>query len=127
RGQWSQRPIVVLDLIKAKRESATGVVVRPAREIWIEPTLEDLYEFERRYIQPSTSTGGILSIDIETTGKLITCVGIAISGRLAIVIPFFDRRRKDRNYWDSHDAEREAWLFIKRILELPSRKLFQNG
>jgi uracil-DNA glycosylase len=127
RGQWSQRPIVVLDLIKAKRESATGEVARPAREIWIEPTLEDLYEFERRYIQPSTSAGGILSIDIETTGKLITCVGIAVSAGLAIVIPFFDRRRKTRNYWDSHDAEREAWLFIKRILELPSRKLFQNG
>ncbi|HSE47437.1 MAG TPA: uracil-DNA glycosylase family protein, partial [Gemmatimonadales bacterium] len=39
RDNWKDRPIVITDLIKAKRHSHTPVFVRPSREIWIEPTL----------------------------------------------------------------------------------------
>ena len=124
RGQWGQRPIVVLDLIKAKRESETATVVRPAREIWIEPTLEDLREFESRFI----SETGLLSVDIETTGRLITCVGIAPSSKLSLVIPFYDRKRKDRNYWPTLEDERSAWGFIRDLMENKRiQKVFQNG
>src|SRR5208282_2241418 len=52
--QWELRPVTILDLMKAKRESEFPEIRRPKREIWIEPTLEDLDEFRRGYINRQT-------------------------------------------------------------------------
>ena len=38
--QWDNRPTVIADLMKAKRESLYPEIRRPAREIWIEPSLQ---------------------------------------------------------------------------------------
>src|SRR5262245_4017166 len=48
--QWDLRATVVMDLLKAKREATFPDVRRPERSIWIQPTIEDLHEFKRRYI-----------------------------------------------------------------------------
>lgn len=120
--QWELRPTTIIDLMKAKREMAYSELRRPPREVWIEPTLEDLYEFERLNIR------SYLSVDIETSGNRITCIGFAPRPQLALVVPFDDGRRKDRNYWPTQDAERKAWNFVRDILRNPSiRKTFQNG
>ena len=121
--QWELRPVVVLDLAKALRESKFPDLRRPKREIWIEPTLEDLHAFSRLYLVNCE----VLSVDIETAGHQITCIGFAPSASVAITIPFLDTRRKDKNYWGSRDAEEKAWDFVRDILEGSSRKLFQNG
>ncbi len=121
--QWELRPIVVLDLLKAARESAFPEIHRPQREIWIEPTLEDLDEFEQRYIRSCE----ILAVDIETSGQQVTCIGFAPGRSLALVVPFVDYRRKDRSYWPTKADERMAWAFVSRILISQTRKVFQNG
>lgn len=122
--QWELRPTVIADLMKASREKEYPEIRRPEREIWIEPTLEDLETFYATYIKSCK----ILSVDIETSGHQITCIGFAPSTQAALVIPIFDDRRKNRNYWSSKEDESAAWLFIKRVLEDSSiRKLFQNG
>ena len=123
RGQWALRPVVILDLQKALRESEYPELRRPQREIWIEPSLEDIREFIERYLRPSP----VISVDIETSGSIITCIGFASGPGHAIVIPFTKPSRKDRSYWPTHAAEREAWVLVKGVLELPNRKLFQNG
>ena len=120
--QWELRPVTILDLMKAQRESAFPEIRRPHREIWIEPTLEDLDEFF-----PSLAQSTVISVDIETAGSAITCIGFACGSGLALVIPFVDGRRKGRSYWDSDAAERKAWVYVKRVLDLPNCKLFQNG
>lgn len=121
---WSERPVTVLDLMKAKRESEFPEIRRPNRQIWIEPTLTDLELFYETYIQGCQ----VLSVDIETSGTRITCIGFAPSSGVGIVIPFTDRRKRGGNYWLSVSDELLAWVFIKRILENPSiHKLFQNG
>lgn len=123
--QWELRPVTVLDLIKAERESEYPEIRRPKREVWIEPTLEDLEEFYDRYIRDGCK---VLSVDIETAGDKITCIGFAASDNAALVVPFFDSRRKDRSYWPSQGYESKAWEFVRRILECSSTpKLFQNG
>ena len=124
RGSWDQRPVAILDLMKAKRESEFPEIRRPKREIWIEPTLEDLETFHDRYITRDIT----LSVDIETTGNAITCIGFAPSPQVSLVIPFYDTRRKTRSYWHTADSESRAWQFVRRVLEHGSpRKLFQNG
>lgn len=122
--QWEVRPTTVMDLMKAKREAESAVVNRPQREIWIDPTIEDCYEFHRLYIQGCK----ILSVDIETAGNLITRIGFAPSTSRALVVPFFDTRRLGRSYWPTPNHESKAWQFVRRVLEdTKIAKLFQNG
>lgn len=126
--QWELRPIAVADFFKAERESAFPEIRRPKRQVWIEPTLEDLEVFYEQYIQPRSIEQGLeLSVDIETAGTQITCIGFGYSD-VSLVIPIFDARRKNRSYWPSFEFEHKAWRFIARILNNPSiAKLFQNG
>ena len=122
--EYSLRPTVVMDLQKAERQSHFKEVRWPKREIWIEPTLEDLYEFERKYIR----NGGTIACDIETAGTQVTTIGFAPGPEIALVIPFFDSRRKDRSFWTSERDECAAWLFVRRICQSSEiRKCFQNG
>lgn len=122
--QWDNRPTVIADLMKARRESAYPEIRRPPREIWIEPSIDDIRTFIRDHIHP----GDLLSVDIETAGQRITCIGFGPSASLAIVIPFDDERRKTGNYWPTREDERVVWGLVKAVLEDGRiRKLFQNG
>ena len=121
--QWSLRPVAVMDLIKAKREAEFPDIQLPKRQIWINPTLEDIYEFDRLYIRECES----LSVDIETSGSIITCIGFAPRADIAIVIPGIGIRRSGRPYWPSLDVERKVLKIIKDILTRAIRKIFQNG
>jgi hypothetical protein len=122
--QWELRPTTVADLIKAGREAAYPEIRRPEREIWIEPTLEDLSDYIDQHIRGCK----ILSVDIETAGNQITCIGFSPRINSAIVIPFYDDRRKTRSYWPSVENERRAWSLIRGVLEDRTiHKVFQNG
>ena len=122
--QWENRPVAVMDLIKARREAEYPDIRRPKREIWIEPSLEDCYAFKERYINGCT----MLSVDIETAGNQVTCIGFAPSNQVALVVPLFDARRKGKCYWPNASAEQSAWVFIRSMLESPRpHKVFQNG
>lgn len=120
--QWDLRPVTLLDLIKAKRESAFPEVIRPSRIIWTDPTLEDLEHFFHDHLEHAD----YISFDIETAGDQITCIGFAPRNDLALVIPFVDHRRGG-NYWPTHAHEMQAWGIVRRILALPVRKVTQNG
>lgn len=121
--EWSLRPIVVMDLLKAKRESEYADLRRPSRKVWIEPTLEDMESFYEQYLRNAK----IISFDIETAGDQITCIGFSPSTDVALVIPFVDPRKPGASYWPTAELERLAWLFVRRVLALPARKVTQNG
>lgn len=107
--EWKLRPIVLADLAKATREATFPDLRRPSREIWIEPTIDDLRYFGRTFIDPSRD----LSVDIETARDQITCVGFAPSIDRAIVVPFVDATTDDGNYWPTLQDEREAWRIVR--------------
>lgn len=121
--QWELRPVTVLDLMKAGRESHYPEIRRPHRKIWIEPELADCWTFYENYIKGCS----LLSVDIETAGNQITCIGFAPSPDLALVIPILDRRKRGRNYWATQGEELQAWEFIRFVLASVEPKLFQNG
>jgi len=120
--EWTLRPIVYSDLDKATRNSGFPEVIRPTREVWIEPTLEDMLRYEKEYILPAER----LSIDIETKGDQVTCVGFAPSVSSAIVIPFYSFSVPERNYWAKKEDELSAWKMVKRWCE-SKPSVFQNG
>jgi len=114
----------VIDLIKALRESEYPEIRRPAREIWIEPSLEDIERFINEHINGCRE----LAIDIETSGNRITCIGLSPQPAIAICIPFDDERKPGGNYWPTQEDELFAWSYIRTILEDRGiRKVFQNG
>jgi len=122
--QYELRPTTVADLMKAKREAAYPEIRRPKRQIWIEPDAEDIQAFIEQQIMDCE----VLSVDIETSGNQVTCIGLSPRPDLALVVPFFNLRRKDRSYWTSLDDEIFVWNLIRGVLEdrtIP--KVFQNG
>lgn len=122
--QWEVRPTTIMDLIKAKRESAYAEIRRPKYKIWIEPELKDIRQFITQYIEQCD----LLSVDIETSGDRVTCIGFAPTSNLAIVIPFDDSRAKGGCYWSTKELERDCWELIRGVLENKNiKKLFQNG
>jgi uracil-DNA glycosylase len=120
--QWDLRPVTVLDLMKARRESEFPEIRRPQRTVYIEPELHDLEWFYDRHLR----SAAIISVDIETASDQITCIGFAPTTDVALVVPFVDNRRGG-NYWPTFESELRAWDFVRRVLTSPIPKLFQNG
>jgi uracil-DNA glycosylase len=121
--QWANRPIVLLDLMKAEKESKFPEIIRPQREIWIRPKLEDLQKFFDLYCQDIDE----MTMDIETESKQITCFGFAPDKSHALVIPFVDKEQPGFSYWRTPADEIVAWNFVKMICTSTIGKIGQNG
>lgn len=123
---WSLRPVTVIDLAKARRESAFADVRRPKTWVYIEPSLSDMETFYDEHLVRAP----YIAFDIETSGDQITCIGFASSEEIALVIPFVDNRVTDNDrrgsYWRSLSEESQAWQFVRRVLSLPCPKFGQN-
>ena len=117
---YSERLTTIADFTKARRESAFPDIRRPVRDIWLYPDLDDLARYEAEHIVHSA----LLSVDIETKGDQITCIGFAPDPHSCIVIPLF--QGENRSYWSTPDEERQALTFVRRWLTL-APSVFQNG
>lgn len=124
-------PLVVMDLLKAEKESGFGDIRTTQREIWVEPLISDIQEFKERYLEKAS----YISIDIETpylkagiprTYRQIKCIGFASDPHHAITIPFVDERNVNNSYWKTHEEEKRAWVIVKEICENDTPKLGQN-
>jgi uracil-DNA glycosylase len=138
-GQWSNRTVVVADLMKAAREAEYPEVRRPNRTVLVSPTLEEVREWIEETLRRRPWR---LAVDIETSGGIIDCIGFASSPSNALVVPFGPHRYRRgqsfvivrpirngepvTNYWD-FDEERQVWKWIKILLESGLPLVFQNG
>jgi uracil-DNA glycosylase family 4 len=123
QGGYEARHVTILDLQKARRESEFPDIRRPKRTIFTEPLLGELDWFAEKFIAPARR----LAVDIETRGQRITCIGFAPSADVALVVPFEDLRKPGGNYWGSVEAELAAWAWVRKVLDSPIEKVFQNG
>lgn len=121
RGATHERAEVVLDLAKAKREAAFAEVRRPQRFVYVPETIDDI-----DFIEQECAASDLMSIDIETVGDQITCIGFAWSKEACGVIPIFDRTKPDLSYWNGNE-EPIVWARIRRLCGMPVPKVFQNG
>lgn len=122
--QWSQRPIVCQDLMKAHREAQFPEIRRPRREILVSPTLAQVDAWVGHTL---TKPPAALACDCETAFGQIKCIGFARSRSEALVVPFVDEARPGWSYWPDAASESMAWALCKRLLESPIPKVFQNG
>lgn len=107
---WNMRPVVIADLMKAKRHAADPTFRRPNRTLWLEPTIADLYRFYEEHIKDAAE----LSIDIETAAEQITMLAISPRPDLGLVIPFWIREGGP-NYW-TLEEEIFAWQFVDMVM-----------
>jgi uracil-DNA glycosylase len=119
--QWSWRPILVTDLMKARREMDTPDIIRPEREVLVSPSQSDMSNWFEAYAKNASA----LAVDIETLRGQISMVGFASSPKQALVIPFI--KSNGASYWETHEQELHAWSMVERLLQLPCPKIFQNG
>jgi uracil-DNA glycosylase len=123
QGSYSDRYVTVLDLQKARRESEFPEIRRPQRTIYTDPLLQELNWFLSTYIRDARR----LAVDIETRADRITCIGFAPATDVALVVPFEDMRKPGGNYWSTAEEEIKAWAWVRKVLDLPMEKVFQNG
>lgn len=120
--QWDLRHVTILDLMKARVESAFPEIRRIARRINVPDSVNDIVSYAETKIAPAKE----LSVDIETASGQITCIGFAPNIEEALVIPIVDYTKPDRCYWPSLSIEVEVWKKIKWILNMPMPKFGQN-
>jgi uracil-DNA glycosylase len=119
---WKYYSVTAGDLIKAERECAEGPEVRyPTRRLLIEPTERDVVQ-----AVVACANAPLISVDIETGWKQITCIGFAWSEEDAICIPFVDLRKPDKSYWPDAETEGRVMRMVRDILQSPTPKLGQN-
>jgi uracil-DNA glycosylase len=119
--EYKLRPIVYADIKKAARESQYPEIRRPARDIWIEPSLSDLDLFE-----PHILNSPDLSVDIETWAGMITCIGFSPREDLSLVLPFICHGRRDCLYWPDLQTEFRVWKKVQHWLSLGKNIVGQN-
>lgn len=121
---WSWRPIVVADLMKAGREMEWPEVRRPSRSVLHSPTIEEIETWTEKTL---ASRQSLLACDIETGMGQIKCIGFARSRNEAIVIPFVNLASSGGSFWSTHTEETRAWMAASVLLSSANPKLFQNG
>lgn len=125
--QWELKPTVILDLMKARAVADGGPITPPEREVWINPTLSEVLEFDAKYITPSTLVG----VDIETywVDRLIRCIGISPDPQHCLVIPLTHpfHEKNSYSYWKpSEEIFIRQWLG-KLLGDPKKKKLYHNG
>lgn len=120
--QWSWRYIAVNDLRRAKRKSET---FRPEPERETNFIIEPDFRFIQGYL------GGILedlgkgprrlSVDIETTGRHMSLIGIATSPLNAVCIPLMTRNGTG-HYWPEHE-EQAIIALLRQVFQHPNAQL----
>ena len=122
--KWNQRIITILDLHKALRESKYPEIKTLNREIWTQPTIEDLYKWWELY----GSRSELIGFDIETIyNQQISEISFASDSTHALHIPFFYKDLKQFvNWWPDSKTELAAWKFVKMVCESKVPKIGQN-
>lgn len=121
--QWDQRVIALADLEKARVESLSPDFAFDNTTLWINPTLDDIAEFDRDFMSHAT----ICAADIETKRGQVTCVSFAPTPEQSFVIPFWIEGPVP-SYWPTPRDEVIAWSYVRRWMERADLvKVFQNG
>jgi len=122
--KWDQRVLVVLDLAKALRQSTSCDSPALAREIWTEPSIEDLYVWWERF----GARTKLLAVDIETVKqKQISEIGFASDSTHALHVPFvYQEGGVWKSWWATAQEELEAYEFVRMVCESSVPKIGQN-
>lgn len=123
--QWEWRAIALMDLRKARRQSASSDFPVTEYKFEVRPTYEQAFSRLTCLLNHVLDRPTKLAVDLETRVGHIACIGIAWSKTEAICIPLMCVERSE-GYWTENE---EAMLLrlIHRLLTHPNvRVIGQN-
>lgn len=111
--------------MKAKAQAERRQIIRPVRELWIEPAIQDLQKFYFQHILKAKLSA--FDIETEPSRGIITCISFSRDDTHGITIPITDTRKPNRLYWPDAKTFGEALKWISLYLRSPVPKATQNG
>lgn len=119
---WEWRPILMRDLNRARDESAFPEQRRPAWNFRVRPTFETVSNILNDLIERADEGLLPLSVDIETRGRMISCIGIAWNKLDALCIPLMAVGSLRHNYWSEPE---EVWIMgaLRNLLVHPNVRI----
>lgn len=122
QSSWTERPITIHDMRRAwSLALSNSPILPPAYDFLIEPSFSETTNCLRNLLSLAVSGPLKLSVDIETRGGHIACIGIAWSALNAICIPYL-RAALDpakTSYW-LEDEEIHITHLLYRLLTHPN-------
>lgn len=106
-----------LDWRRIATEATDAALRLPSWTHHVDPTLSDLASFYDEVRRKAD----VLSLDIETFGGVVSCVGFSYTGSMSVTVPTL---RRD---WPSDAAYAAAWESIRALCALPVPKALQHG
>lgn len=118
---YSNKPMLMFDIIKMMSQARSPELVTPRRDLRIRLSLTEILNELDRF----NREGKALSIDIEGYVDAMTCLSIANAPDYSVLIPFTNH--EELSYW-SVDEEVAIWQKLTTVLGNPLvPKIFQNG
>jgi DNA polymerase I-like protein with 3'-5' exonuclease and polymerase domains/uracil-DNA glycosylase len=118
---WSERAITINDLKRLRAASSSPTISRPRYEFILRPSFEQVSSYLRNLYANLNAGPAVLSVDIETRGGHIACLGIATTRLSAICIPFMCVERRE-GYWN--EAEEYAIILqLHKVLTHPNARV----
>jgi uracil-DNA glycosylase len=119
--QWSNRAITVHDL-KARVPMALRGDWRPHPSpiFWAPPTFEQAVGRLKLWLSGAEKAPLRLACDIETSRRLITCVGFADSANFAMAIPLVRKTPQGLDSYWTIEQEAELLRLIGKVLNHPN-------
>ena len=124
--QWELRPVVMNDLRRAKRIVTNGVVPVPDYRFVTRPTFDTALSVLNNINGLLAQNPTTLSLDIETSGGHIVCLGIAWTPLDALCIPF-STNAGHQHYWPEWEEAQLVWMLYRVLTHPNARVIWQNG
>lgn len=118
---WTQRPMLVHDLKRAKRQSASPAIIRTEYSLVIRPNYETALsklEWLMGQVESAAAAGTPMKVacDIETRAGHIACIAFAWSNTEAICIPLMCVGKAE-GYWTAEEEAQLVWLMCRILLK----------
>jgi uracil-DNA glycosylase len=139
-ANWPNRPIVLADFSKAKRECEYSEIKTLRRRIVYHATLKEIEDWinlpaDRYTVDIESGYALYTSQELKdmspnmryAISSQISMVGLARNKTDALVIEFMTRNSPNLSYWQNRDDEIAAWKLLQHALYKPIPKTYQNG
>lgn len=123
--QWDWRVVGVQDLRRAKKESESKELVKPAYKFWVRPTYREVMERLDGLYEECERGPVDLAVDLETRRKHIACIGLGWSQEEAMCIPLMDTKKRD-GYWLEEEEAEIVYTLSRLLTHANCRVIGQN-
>lgn len=119
--QWSWRYVAVNDLRRAKRKCETPQENLPTYDFVHSPDFRFATSYLENILARMEAGPTPVAVDIETTGRWISLVGLATGPREAVCIPLMTRNATG-HYWPAHE-EHALVNLLRKVLSHPNARI----